>query len=200
MLLALTTGQKLVLGGMGLVFVAFALAAAFLLPRRNPDFPGPRGVRLFVLAATTMFVAMMLTVILVKEDEAEGGHGEAAAVEDVTQTGETEPGETGETGGGEAGTTETGETGGEGAGGGATGDPEAGAGVYAAEGCGGCHTFAAAQSSGTVGPDLDSSSVDFAGAVRQIRNGGGGMPPFGPDLSDEQIANVAAFVVERRGG
>ena len=195
MLIALTTGQKLVLGGMGLVFVAFALTAAFLLPRRNPDFPGPNGVRWFVAAAAAMFLAMMLTVILVREDEAEGHGGEAAAVADVTQTSETEAGETA---GGEAETTETGA--GEGGATGATGDPEAGADVYAAEGCGGCHTFAAAESSGTVGPDLDRSSIDFAGAVQQIRNGGGGMPPFGQELSDEQIANVAAFVVERRGG
>jgi cytochrome c551 len=195
-LVALSTAQKLVLGGMGLVFVAFAVTSAFLLPRRNPDFPGARGVRLFVAAAAAMFLAMMLTVILVREEEAEGGHAESAAVEDVTQTGETE---TGDTGVGETGTaTET--AGGGGGGAGAMGDPEAGADVFASAGCGGCHTFAEAEASGTIGPDLDRSSIDFAGAVQQIRNGGGGMPPFGEDLSDEQIANVAAFVVEHRSG
>ena len=198
MLVALTTGQKLALGGMALVFVAFALVSAFLLPRRNPDFPGPRGVRLFVAAAAVMFLAMLLTVILVKEEEAEGGHGaEAAAVEDVTETGETE---TGDTGVGETGTASTETDADEGGGGGATGNPEAGSDVYASAGCGGCHTFAAAESQGTIGPDLDQSSIDLAGAVQQIRNGGGGMPPFGQELSDEEIANVAAFVVERRGG
>ena len=180
MLLGLTLGQKLVLGGMAVVFIAFALASAFLLPQRNPDFPGPRGVRWFVLAALTLFMAMLLTVILVREDEEEGhGAAEAAAVEDVTET--------------SSGTgTEAGAAG--------RGDADAGADVFAAGGCGGCHTFAAADSQGTVGPSLDTSSIDFEGAVTQIRNGGDGMPPFGQELSDEQIADVAAFVVERRGG
>jgi mono/diheme cytochrome c family protein len=35
------------------------------------------------------------------------------------------------------------------------GDPEAGKQVYAANGCGSCHTFGPAGSSGTTGPNLD---------------------------------------------
>ena len=66
-------------------------------------------------------------------------------------------------------------------------------------GCGSCHTFADAGTSGTVGPNLDESSVDFAAAEEQIRAGGGGMPAFEGQLSDEEIANVAAYVVETRG-
>jgi cytochrome c6 len=58
--------------------------------------------------------------------------------------------------------------------------------------------FADAGSSGTVGPDLDSSTVDFDAAVQQITNGGGGMPPFSGELSEEEIANVAAYVVTAR--
>ena len=50
----------------------------------------------------------------------------------------------------------------------------------------------------TVGPNLDESSVDFAAAEEQIRAGGGGMPAFEGQLSDEEIANVAAYVVETR--
>jgi|SRR5215475_12156633 len=37
----------------------------------------------------------------------------------------------------------------------AKGDPAAGKKVFAAQGCGGCHTFTPAGSSGTIGPDLD---------------------------------------------
>jgi mono/diheme cytochrome c family protein len=37
----------------------------------------------------------------------------------------------------------------------AKGDPEAGKQVYAANGCGSCHTFGPAGSSGTTGPNLD---------------------------------------------
>jgi mono/diheme cytochrome c family protein len=95
--------------------------------------------------------------------------------------------------------TETGGGGGGGGGGGAAeGDPAAGKDVYASAGCGSCHAFADAGSTGTVGPDLDQSSVEFDAAVTQITDGGGGMPPFGGQLSDEDIANVAAYVVTAR--
>jgi mono/diheme cytochrome c family protein len=76
------------------------------------------------------------------------------------------------------------------------GDPANGKSVFASAGCGGCHTFSAAGSTGTVGPNLDDSSIDFDGAVQQIENGGGGMPPFGDRLSDQEIADVAAFVTQ----
>ena len=89
--------------------------------------------------------------------------------------------------------------GGGGGGGGGEGDAAAGKEVYASAGCGSCHTFADAGTSGTVGPNLDESSVDFAAAEEQIRAGGGGMPAFEGQLSDEEIANVAAYVVESRG-
>ena len=81
----------------------------------------------------------------------------------------------------------------------AEGDADAGKAVFAKAGCGGCHTFKAAGSSGTVGPNLDDASIDFEGAVQQVTNGGGGMPPFGDKLSDKEIADVAAFVTEKRG-
>ena len=35
-----------------------------------------------------------------------------------------------------------------------------------------------------------------AGAEKQVTNGGGGMPAFKGQLSSEEIANVAAYVVE----
>jgi mono/diheme cytochrome c family protein len=92
------------------------------------------------------------------------------------------------------------ETGGGGGGGGdVEGDPAAGKDVYASAGCGSCHVLADAGSTGTIGPSLDDSSIDFAGAVEQVTNGGGGMPPFSGELSEEEIANVAAYVVTARG-
>jgi len=93
--------------------------------------------------------------------------------------------------------TESGEGGG-GGGGGGEGDAAAGKEVYASAGCGSCHTFSDAGTTGTVGPNLDESSADFAAAQEQIANGGGGMPAFQGQLSDEEIANVAAYVVEAR--
>lgn len=81
-------------------------------------------------------------------------------------------------------------------GGASEGDAEAGADVYASAGCGGCHTFEPAGSTGTAGPSLDDSTADFEAAVAQIRNGGGGMPAFEGQLDDQQIADVAAFVTQ----
>ena len=92
------------------------------------------------------------------------------------------------------------ESGGGGGGGGeAEGDPAAGKAIFASSGCGSCHTLADAGSTGNVGPNLDTSSVDFAAAVEQITNGGGAMPAFSGTLSEEEIANVAAYVVSARG-
>ena len=76
------------------------------------------------------------------------------------------------------------------------GDPANGKTLYASAGCGGCHTFSAAGSTGTVGPSLDDASVDFDAAFQQIKNGGGGMPAFGERLSDQEISDVAAFVTQ----
>ena len=78
----------------------------------------------------------------------------------------------------------------------AEGDAANGKKVFASAGCGGCHTFSAAGSSGTVGPNLDDANVDVDAAVQQIKNGGGGMPAFGDRLSDQEIADVAAFVTQ----
>jgi mono/diheme cytochrome c family protein len=76
------------------------------------------------------------------------------------------------------------------------GDPAAGEQIYADSGCGDCHVFEPAGSSGTVGPNLDESDVEFEGAVEQIANGGGGMPAYRDQLEPQQIADVAAFVTQ----
>jgi cbb3-type cytochrome c oxidase subunit III len=63
--------------------------------------------------------------------------------------------------------------------------------------CGSCHALEKAGTSGTVGPNLDEAQATFAEAVRQITNGGGGMPAFGEQLTDEQIRALARYVSER---
>lgn len=108
--------------------------------------------------------------------------------DDITATPETVigtvPEENGDTGGG---------------GGDVEGDPAAGKEIFATTGCGSCHTLADAGSTGTIGPNLDESSVEFAAAVEQITNGGGGMQAYSGTLSEEEINNVAAYVVTARG-
>jgi cytochrome c553 len=76
------------------------------------------------------------------------------------------------------------------------GDPEAGKSVFASAACGSCHTLEEAGSSGTIGPRLDDTPMNQAAIVRQVTDGGGGMPAFGDQLSDEQIRDVAAFVFQ----
>jgi mono/diheme cytochrome c family protein len=79
------------------------------------------------------------------------------------------------------------------------GDPAKGEGIYASAGCGGCHTMAAAGSTGTVGPNLDEAKPSFEDAAAKIAKGGGGMPAFEGQLSDQEIADVAAYVAENAG-
>jgi mono/diheme cytochrome c family protein len=66
--------------------------------------------------------------------------------------------------------------------------------------CGSCHVLSDAGTTGTVGPSLDESQVDVRQAARQIAEGGGGMPAFKDQLSEEQIRALAEYVVEARGG
>jgi len=82
------------------------------------------------------------------------------------------------------------------------GDPKAGKAVFSSAGCTGCHTLAAAHSTGTLGPNLDGLKPDYRAVTAQVTNGGPGMPAFGKtkQLSTKQIADVAAFVVVSTGG
>jgi mono/diheme cytochrome c family protein len=72
--------------------------------------------------------------------------------------------------------------------------------VFASAGCGNCHMLAAANSNGNVGPNLDESKPDHDLVVERVTNGMGVMPSFGDQLSEEDIQNVAAFVVESTSG
>ena len=68
--LALTTGDKLGLGIVAAVFIAFALASALLIPRYRPGFPG-RGLAPFIVVTVVLFAAMMgaVTVFGAEEEE-----------------------------------------------------------------------------------------------------------------------------------
>jgi mono/diheme cytochrome c family protein len=80
------------------------------------------------------------------------------------------------------------------------GDPVAGKAIFKQAGCGGCHTLADAGASGTVGPNLDQAKPDYRLATARITLGKGGMPSFKGQLSPQQIADVAAYVVKASGG
>ena len=71
--------------------------------------------------------------------------------------------------------------------------------IFASAGCAGCHTLAAAGSTGNVGPNLDEAKPSLDLAVDRVTNGQGGMPSFKGQLSDEQIQAVAKFVADNAG-
>jgi mono/diheme cytochrome c family protein len=74
------------------------------------------------------------------------------------------------------------------------GDAANGEQVYASAGCGSCHTFDAAGSTGSIGPNLDDAAPSFDAVVTQVTNGGGAMPAFEDQLTEQEIRDVAAFV------
>lgn len=169
--------NDVILGAAALVLVVFSLVVSLVIPRRDAGFPG-RNLKVFTVVAILLVVAMLASV------EVFGGEHEAEEGREAAQT---------ETGGEDG-------AGGEGQGGAAPeGDPAAGEEVFASAGCGSCHALQEAGSTATIGPNLDESSIDEAGAAQQVAEGGGGMPAFSGQLSEEQIQDVAAFVVASQG-
>jgi mono/diheme cytochrome c family protein len=81
-----------------------------------------------------------------------------------------------------------------------TGDPTAGKAVFTSAGCVGCHTLADAGATGTVGPNLDDAKPGTELVVTRVTKGQGAMPPFAGQLTDQQIADVAAYVTQATGG
>ena len=72
--------------------------------------------------------------------------------------------------------------------------------MFASAGCGGCHMLEAAGSSGSIGPNLDESQPDAALVVERVTNGMGAMPAFEGQLDEQQIQDVAAYVVASTQG
>jgi ubiquinol-cytochrome c reductase cytochrome c subunit len=66
--------------------------------------------------------------------------------------------------------------------------------VFDDGGCGGCHVFTPAGSTGTVGPSLDETSLSTAEIAVVVADGRGAMPPFAGQLSPAEIDAVAAYV------
>ena len=76
------------------------------------------------------------------------------------------------------------------------GDPAAGKEVFlGASACGGCHTLADAGTSGSRRPEpRRRRSPTTSSSLDRVTNGQGGMPSFSSTLSEQQIADVAAYV------
>ena len=192
--LALTTGHAVGLTLIAGAFVAFALLSALLIPRRWPQYPG-RGLGWFIAATLVLFVSTLAAVeVFAKESEAAEEH---AVTETTTETG---------------GTTTEGTTTGEAQPpppAAAEGDPAAGKALFAAQGCGGCHAFSAAGTTGSVGPDLDEALQGKDAAFvhesivdpnKEITSGYAPniMPAdFGQKLSQKQQDDLVAFLLQK---
>jgi mono/diheme cytochrome c family protein len=164
--------------------VVFSLVVAIVVPRRNPDFPGRR-MGMFFLVSLVLVGGMLATVEVYGS---EGSSEAEAAPAETSPAAPVEPAPPAERGGGETAAPP------------ATGDPAAGKEVFASAGCTACHTLADAGASGTVGPNLDQARPGHDLVVDRVTNGKGAMPPFKGQLSDQQIQDVAAYVVQATSG
>jgi mono/diheme cytochrome c family protein len=150
------------------------------VPPKRKSWAGPAAEGALVLAVVGMLFVAALAGFLVGRGSADDDDSPAAAETQTTEQTATEGATTEET--------ETEETETEG------GEDADGAAVFASAGCGACHTFGPANSSGAVGPNLDEIDLSKDEIAQQVRNGGGGMPPFGDRLSDAEIDAVADYV------
>jgi cytochrome c551/c552 len=191
MIFALTTGHKIGLATTGAVFIIYSLVSAFVLPARNPNFPG-RYLKPYIALSVVMFIAMISAVLIFGKEAKEAAPATTAA-SSTTTTG--------------AATTTTAT--------GATGDATAGKAVFASAGCAACHTFKPAASTGTIGPNLDdlASYAQKAGEpLAQFTDEAIVSPPakyvpsgfpttvmpttFGSSLSATQLNDLVAFLTQ----
>ncbi len=190
MLSALATGHKVGILVVAAVFILFALASSFVFPAMRPEFPGRR-TGLFV-GVTVLLTAGMLATIIALASEPKEMREAAAETTTTAPAPAPAPSST---------TTEAAPTTSE-----ATpapappaGDAVAGKAVFESAGCASCHTLKAAGATGAVGPNLDQAKPSADLVVERVTHGKGVMPPFGGQLSETQIQDVAAFVSTAAG-
>jgi mono/diheme cytochrome c family protein len=190
MVFALETHQKVELAIVAAIFIGFALVSSFVLPRRNPNFPG-KHLRWYLVVCVCLFVAMLSSIIFIAREPATAaaakGNENAGAQTTPTVPKSPQP----------------------------TGNAAAGKAVFASAGCAACHTYGPAGSSGTVGPNLDDlpalAQKANRGTLQQFVHESivspdayiapgypkGVMPPnFGTSLKPQQIDDLVAFLTQ----
>ncbi len=174
----------------GQAYAPMRIAVEVVSPERFEEFIAERGKE---IREGDVAAEKIATEKAKEEEKFEGGEaaeeGPAEENEQPGEGGEEEGGDGQESEGEEA--AESGET----AEAGGAPNAEAGKEVFA-ENCSVCH--GADGLGGNGGPDLTTmpKAKEQAGAEEQVTNGGGGMPAFSSILSEEEIKNVAAYVVE----
>jgi mono/diheme cytochrome c family protein len=188
--------NEIILGITALTLVVYSLVVALVVPRRYPNFPGKR-LGLFVGVSAALVIGMLTAVETLGEshhfNEAEAATGATPPAGTVgiappspTTSEQSAPPPSGASTGA--------------AGGAAQGDPAAGKKVFETAGCTSCHTLADAGATGTVGPNLDEAKPPHDLVVERVTNGKPPMPPFKGQLSEQQIQDVAAYVVQATSG
>lgn len=193
------TTNEIILGAVALVLVVFSLVSAMVVPRRYEDFPARR-MRLF-LVVSVLLVLSMLAAVEVFGEERHGGESAAERQENVgpgtTQETEQPPPPPAAGGGGR----------------GQEADPGAGEQLFVDQGCGGCHAFEAAGATGATGPNLDETLRGEHARPEHVRESivepnaeiAEGYQPdvmpqdYGEKLSDDQVADLVAFLTQGRG-
>jgi mono/diheme cytochrome c family protein len=183
--------------GISLVVVAVLVAGIGL---RFERFPASKGLLAMAMVAFACIVGGTAAFAwLQAEDEQEHREAELAEAAEETEA-EGEEGEAAEEVGPEVAEEPTG------------GEADEGAALFDANGCGGCHTLAAAGSTGTVGPALDGAlkGRDEAFIEESIvdpnANVAKGQPPdvmpqtFGTQLTPEEIDALVQYLAESTSG
>lgn len=75
-------------------------------------------------------------------------------------------------------------------------DREAARDLFHSYSCSACHALADAGAGGSIGPTLDNPTLTREFIVDRVANGQGAMPGFGGQLSEEEIALLADYIVE----
>jgi cytochrome c551/c552 len=191
MVLALTTGHKIGLVAVGVLFIAYALVSALVLPRRYPDFPGRFRSQYYAVTAL-LFLAMIGAVLVFGKEQKAGTPGGVAAPGSTTAASAVS----------------------------SIGDPVAGKAIFVRETCETCHVFKAGgftnpQSKATLGPDLDNLALYARKAHYQlsyfiraaiVAPPAPYVPPgystslmstdYGHEMSGSDINNVIAFLIQ----
>jgi mono/diheme cytochrome c family protein len=196
---------------LGIALVVVALVVSFI-GLRFDKFPTSRGL---LIGGTVAIAALVgATMVFAWRNAADEKHhreaelaADAAANEQAGNTAEADE----EEGSGAATGTSTTESSTTTTAAAAAGDPKEGAQLFESQGCSGCHTLAAAGSTGTTGPDLDGAlkgeSPEFikTSIIDPNKTIAKGYPPnvmpmtFG-DLPPDQIDSLVAYLVQSTGG
>jgi mono/diheme cytochrome c family protein len=184
--------------GITLVVAALVVSAVGL---RFESFPQSRGIMLGVIAVFVVLVGGTTTFALLHARD-EQHKSEAEAAESSTES------TAAATSSSTAGSSTTGTSSTQAA----SGSPAEGKQLFTAQGCSGCHTLAAAGSTGQTGPDLDkylkgkpasfiTQSIVDPNAVIASGYGPNIMPQtFGDSLSPTQIDSLVQFVEQGVNG